>query len=69
MVTVGFSAQTQIMNQEIKEKFPEWAARYEEMESVLARIQVARIMVDEKRVIELLLEVDNLFRREEENYN
>ena len=67
MVTAGFSAQTQIMNQEIKEKFPEWAARYEEMESVLARIQVARIMVDEKRVIELLVEVDNLFR--EENYN
>ena len=57
------------MNPEIKEKFPEWAARYEEMESVLARIQVARIMMDEKRVINLLLEVDNLFRREEENYN
>jgi ATP sulfurylase len=67
MVTAGFSGQIQIMNQEIKEKFPEWAARYEEMRSLIARIQVARIMVDEKRVIELLVEVDNLFR--EENYN
>jgi hypothetical protein len=55
------------MNPEIKEKFPEWAARYEEMESVLARIQVARIMMDEKRVIELLPEVDNLFREESSN--
>lgn len=67
MVTVGFSARIEIMNQEIKEKFPEWAASYEEMRSLIARIQVARIMVDEKRVIELLVEVDNLFR--EENYN
>ncbi len=69
MVTAGFSARIEIMNQEIKEKFPEWAARYEEMRSLIARIQVARIMMDEKKVINLLLEVDNLFRREEENYN
>ena len=55
------------MNPEIKEKFPEWAARYEEMESVLARIRVARITMDEKRVIELLAEVDNLFREESSN--
>jgi hypothetical protein len=67
MVIVGFSARIEIMNQEIKEKFPEWAARYEEMRSLIARIQVARIMMDEKRVINLLVEVDNLFR--EENYN
>jgi hypothetical protein len=67
MGTVGFSGQIQIMNQEIKEKFPEWAARYEEMESVLARIQVARIMMDEKKVSELLVEVDNLFREENSN--
>jgi hypothetical protein len=67
MGTVGFSGQIQIMNQEIKEKFPEWAARYEEMESVLARIQVARIMMDEKKVINLLVEVDNLFREENSN--
>jgi hypothetical protein len=67
MVTAGFSARIEIMNPEIKEKFPEWAARYEQMESVLARIQVARIMVDEKKVINLLLEVDNLFRGENSN--
>jgi hypothetical protein len=67
MVTVGFSARIEIMNQEIKDKFPEWAARYEEMRSLIARIQVARITMDQKKVIELLVEVDNLFR--EENYN
>ena len=55
------------MNAEIKEKYPEWAANYEEMHSVIARLQVARIMLNGEKVMELLVEVDNLFR--EKNMN
>ena len=55
------------MNAEIKEKFPEWAERYEEMQSLLLRIYYSRLAMNHDGVVAALDEVDNLFR--EENYN
>lgn len=54
------------MNPEIQEKFPDWAAKYMAMSDLLGRLHVARIMLDEKRVGEILEEIDNFFRSQQE---
>jgi hypothetical protein len=58
------------MNPEIKEKFPEWAARYEEMQDLLFGLYYARnFQMDHNAVVDSLNEVDYFLRREENNYN
>ena len=51
----------------LEKDYPEFLEYYLRMDSLLARLYYARVAMNEPKVIELLIEVDNFFR--DENYN